>query len=156
MSRLKKKYEWGCRWRFEERGGAVLRCVSLAMGLGRLILGMACVFCWMLGVWVCVQTDGSRHLAATIVVRVPALLSLGSSFLSHCSARVLRGFVCVDDIPPCVPRPWRWRSREKKTKKRQKKSNQRDIPSRLLSSITFLSLTMIRILDMILNASTVN
>jgi hypothetical protein len=71
------------------------------MGLGRLILGMACVFCWMLGVWVCVQTDGSRHLATTIVVRV-ALSSLGSSFLPHCSARVLRGFVCVDDIPPVL------------------------------------------------------
>ena len=125
------------------------------LGLGRLILGMACVFCWMLGVWVCVQTDGPRRLAATVVVRV-ALSSLGSSFLLHCSAHVLRGFVCVDDIPPCAPRPWRWRSREekkteKKTKK-QKKATKKKATTRYTiktSSITFFSLTMIRILDMI-------
>lgn len=103
MSRLKRNYEWDAGWRFEERGGAVLfRCMSLALGLGRLILEIACVFCWIFGVWVCVQTDGSRHLAITIVVRVLALSSLGSSFLPHCFARVLRGFSLALMIFPPV------------------------------------------------------
>jgi hypothetical protein len=87
---------------------------------------MACVFCWIFGVWVCVQTDGSRHLATSIVIRVPALSSLGSSFLPHRSARVPRGFVSVDDIPLCAPRPWRWRLKKKKKRQQKKATDHQD------------------------------
>ena len=118
------------------------------------------VMCLLLDIW-CVGMRSRRWLDISQPLMSSVFLHchlLGSSFLPHCFAHVSRGFVGGDDVSPLCSS-----TVALAIKRKGNLRNNNTIDHQDFYRITFLSLpfflgnfpfTMIRILDMILNAST--